>query len=92
MSTGEVITLGTVAGTVSTFPYTLGGGSYTISSITDSTFSFDFAGGDEPETEITTTAVFLSTGMYTAVIEVFSTPDFPGIGRTFHIDKVLFRE
>ena len=92
LSTGEVITLGTVAGTVSTFPYTLGGGSYTISSITDSTFSFDFAGGDEPETEITTTAVFLSTGMYTAVIEVFSTPDFPGIGRTFHIDKVLFRE
>ena len=92
LSPAEVITLNAIAGTTGTFPYNLGGGSYTISSVTDLTFSFAFAEGNKPETEITTTAIFLSTSMHKAVIEVFVTPDVPGIGRTFHIDKVLFRE
>ena len=92
LSPSEVITLGSILGTSGTFPYNIGGGSYTIDSVTETTFSFAFSWTDEVDTVVDTTAVFLATGLAKAKVEVLVTPDDPAIGRAFHVDRVLFRE
>jgi len=91
-SVGEVVTFGTIAGTSGTFPAVLSGYTVTIISITESTFTFEFTFADSAEVEVDTTAVFISTGMYYATVEVTADLDFPGTGRTFHLDRVIFRE
>lgn len=91
-SPNEVVTFGTVAGTAGEFPALLSGLTVTILSVTSTTFSFDVDSDDSEELEITTSALFVSTGMSYATVEVIADLDFPGAGRTFHLDKVVFRE
>lgn len=91
-STGEIITFGSIAGDSGVFPAVLSGFTVTITSTTTTTISFDTDLPDAAEVEVTTKAVFISTSMAYATVEVVATPDFPGVGRTFHLDKVVFRE
>ena len=91
-SPGEVVTFGTVAGTAGEFPAALSGYTLEILSVTPNTFTFDFDFEDSAEVETTGSVVFINTGMSYAQVEVIADPDFPGAGRTFHLDKVIFRE
>jgi hypothetical protein len=91
-SPNEVVTFGAVSGTAGAFPALLSGLTVTILSITSTTFSFEVDSDDSEELEITTSAIFVSTGMSYATVEVVADLDFPGAGRTFHLDKVVFRE
>jgi len=91
-SAGEVVTFGTITGTAGEFPTLLSGLTVTITGITSTTFNFDVDSDDSAEIDITLSAIFVSTGMHYATVEVVADPDFPGAGRTFHLDKVIFRE
>jgi hypothetical protein len=92
LSPNEVITLGAIAGTTGTFPYNLGEGSYTIDSVTDTTFSFAFTEANQVDTAVETTAIFLATGLAKAKVEILVDPDTPASGLVFEVDRVLFRE
>lgn len=82
---GEELTV-----TVNEFP-TLSGNT-TIEALTPTTFSFTKASTNIAETTVAGAARFSNTGVSYAKIEVVCEPTNAGIGRTFHLDKVIFKE
>lgn len=67
-------------------------GTTTIESVTSNTFSFTRSATNLAETEVTGSARFSNTGVSFAKVEVTCEPTSTGVGRTFHLDKVIFKE
>lgn len=67
-------------------------GTTTIESVTSNTFSFTRSATNLAETEVTGSARFSNTGVSFAKVEVSCEPTSAGVGRTFHLDKVIFKE
>lgn len=84
-SVGEDVTL-------SINDYSSLSGTITIESVTDTTFSFTRSATNLAETEVTGSARFSNTGVSFAKVEVTCDPTSTGVGRTFHLDKVIFKE
>lgn len=78
--------------TISVNEYASVSGTTTIESVTANTFSFTRAAADLEDTEVTGSARFSNTGVAFAKIEVICEPLYGGAGRTFHLDKVVFKE
>jgi len=67
-------------------------GSYVITAVTDTTFSFGKAGADIPQTTVSGRVTFINTGVSYARVEVECVPDVPNPGIVFGVDRVIFRE
>jgi hypothetical protein len=67
-------------------------GPVTIEAVTETTFSFTRASSTLSDVEVTGSARFSNTGVSFAKIEITCEPTFAGVGRTFHLDKVIFKE
>jgi hypothetical protein len=67
-------------------------GNTTIEAVTTNTFSFTKASINIAETEVAGAARFTNVGVSYAKIEVVCEPTNTGVGRTFHLDKVIFKE
>ncbi len=67
-------------------------GPATIEAVTENTFSFTRVADDLEQTEVIGSASFSNTGVVYAKVEVTCSPSSPGVGRTFHLDKVIFKE
>ena len=89
-SVGEPITVSTT-GSSTSFPGCLTG-SYTISAVTTNTVTFAKTFGNIAETSLVGLILFVNSSVSYAKVSVTSTPTSLGVGRTFHVDKVLFRE
>ena len=84
-SVGEEVTI-----SINEFPNLAGNA--TIDSVTDNTFSYSFSASNISTTDVVGSARFNNVGVSFAKIEVVCTPTSLGIGRTFHLDKAIFRE
>lgn len=78
--------------TISINEYPSVSGTTTIEAVTPTTFSFTRAAADLEETEVTGSARFSNNGVSFAKVEVICEPFYGGAGRTFHLDKVVFKE
>jgi hypothetical protein len=67
-------------------------GTATVESVTETTFSFTRSSSTIPEIEVTGSALFSNTGVSFAKVEITCEPTVGGVGRTFHLDKVIFKE
>ena len=67
-------------------------GPTTIEAVTETTFSFTRTADDLAFTEVVGSARFSNTGVVYAKVEVLCSPSSTGVGRTFYLDKVIFRE
>ena len=67
-------------------------GPYTVSAVTPLTISYVKTTPNVAEVDVVGKATFNNTGVSYASLEVTCTPYTGGAGRTFHLDKVLFRE
>jgi hypothetical protein len=67
-------------------------GPTTIEAVTETTFSFTRTAADLAFTEVVGSARFSNTGVVYAKVEVLCSPSSTGVGRTFYLDKVIFRE
>jgi hypothetical protein len=84
-SVGEEVTI-----SINEFPNLAGNA--TISAVTDTTFSYTFSASNVSTTDVVGSARFNNVGVSFAKLEVVCTPTSLGIGRTFHLDKAIFRE
>ena len=84
-SVGEEVTIN-----INEFPSLAG--SATISAVTDDTFSYTSSASNISITDVVGSARFSNVGVSFAKLEVVCTPTSLGIGRTFHLDKAIFRE
>ena len=84
-SVGEEVTI-----SINEFPNLAGNA--TISAVTDTTFSYTFSASNISTTDVVGSARFNNVGVSFAKLEVICTPTSLGIGRTFHLDKAIFRE
>jgi hypothetical protein len=87
---GEPITV-SITGSLTSFPGCLNG-SYTISAVTTNTVTFAKTFANTAETSLSGLILFVNSSVSYAKVSVTSTPTSLGVGRTFHVDKVLFRE
>jgi hypothetical protein len=67
-------------------------GPYIITAVSDLSISYTKATADVAEADVAGKATFNNTGVGYATVEVTCAPYTGGAGRTFHLDKVLFRE
>jgi len=91
-SIGEVVTFATITGTSGLFHAVLSSLTVLITGVTSNTFTFDYDYADVADSEVDTSVVFINTGVAYASVQVVASPQFPGTGRTFHLDRVMFRE
>ena len=67
-------------------------GPVTIEAVTATTFSYTRTADDLAFTEVIGSAKFANTGVAYAKVEVVCSPQSTGVGRTFYLDKVIFKE
>ena len=67
-------------------------GPFVITAVTDLSISYAKATADVAELDVAGKATFNNSGVGYAKLEVTCTPYTGGAGRTFHLDKVIFRE
>ena len=60
--------------------------------MTATTFSYTRTADDLAFTEVVGSAKFANTGVAYAKVEVVCSPQSTGVGRTFYLDKVIFKE
>jgi hypothetical protein len=78
--------------TISINDYSSLSGTATIEAVTATTFSFTKPASNLAETEVVGAARFSNVGVAYAKVEVICEPTSTGVGRTFHLDKVIFKE